>query len=58
MHDTLDRIEASTPRRRSFEERRLEQRARRKAMERRAAEMLPDADIDPDDTGEMSVGTV
>jgi len=55
LHETLDRIHDATPRARSLDEERTLARARRKAMERRAAELLPDADIDPDDTGEMVV---
>lgn len=57
MHDTLSRIEeqgslSGAPARR-ISDRRIVARTRRKALERRACSLMPDAGIDPDDTGEI-----
>lgn len=59
FHETLTRIETETiPKAQQSQvtdDRRLVARHRRKKMERRAADLLPDSEIDPDDTGEILI---
>lgn len=57
MHETLARIEAegslAKDHARRITDRRIVARTRRKALERRASSLMPEAGIDPDDTGEI-----
>lgn len=62
LHRTLDAIEAETiPKARQagqINDQRVRARHRRKALERRAAELLPDAGIDAEDTGQINISTL
>ena len=59
LHATLDKIERETLPAASItqriDDRRVVARHRRKDLERRGQKLMPEADIDPDDTGETNL---
>jgi hypothetical protein len=59
LHATLDKIERETlpaaAITQRIDDRRLVARHRRKDLERRGQKIMPEADIDPDDTGETNL---